>query len=193
MLPPARVRMLANQQEAVRRSIEDYRTRLAAAREKLAELDRPQLRRRHRAEIDRARSEVTTLPGSIEGGSGQARGARAPGAQGQDTSRWNKTPDFAAGMPTPSCGLWPWIGSGGRPPAGPSAISGSIRPDGLRSITLPSSCTERRSGVPPLAPFGQDAYAASHWAAVQAVDRLDPALGRQLEIEPPHRSLGRSL
>lgn len=42
-------------------------------------------------------------------------------------------------------------------------------------------------------PFGQDAYAASHWAAVQAVERLDRALGRQPEIEPPSRSLGRSL
>lgn len=61
-----RVHMLANQQDAVRRSIEDYRARLIEAREKLAELDRPLHRRRHRTEIDRARADVTTLPGSVE-------------------------------------------------------------------------------------------------------------------------------
>jgi len=40
-----------------------------------------------------------------------------------------------------------------------------------------------------------DAYASSHRAAGQAIERVDRALGRQpaLEIEPPHRSLGRSL
>lgn len=34
------------------------------------------------------------------------------------------------------------------------------------------------------------AYARSHRAAVAAAERLDRALGRQPEIEPPHRSLG---
>ena len=42
-------------------------------------------------------------------------------------------------------------------------------------------------------PIGQHAYATSYRAAVQAVERLDRALGRQPEIEPPSRSLGRSL
>ncbi|HEV2811452.1 MAG TPA: hypothetical protein VGV93_13770 [Acidimicrobiales bacterium] len=34
------------------------------------------------------------------------------------------------------------------------------------------------------------AYARSHRAAVAAAERLDRALGRQPELEPPHRSLG---
>lgn len=41
--------------------------------------------------------------------------------------------------------------------------------------------------------IGDDAYAASHRAAVEAMERFDRALGRQLEIEPPHRALGMSL
>ncbi|MDP8950153.1 MAG: hypothetical protein M3N00_07925, partial [Actinomycetota bacterium] len=38
-----------------------------------------------------------------------------------------------------------------------------------------------------------DAYTTSHRAAVAAITRLDRALGRQPEIEPPHQSLGISL
>ncbi len=41
--------------------------------------------------------------------------------------------------------------------------------------------------------LGDDAYALSHRAAVANLERLDRALGRQLEIEPPSRSLSRSL
>jgi hypothetical protein len=170
---PARVRMLAKQQDAVRRSIEDYRTRLIEARERLAELDRPLLRRRHRTEIDRTRSEVTALPGSIE--DAQAKLAelerQVPGAKtrlGKAEADVTDLREMRAErvlighaleqdarlrgrMPTPRCQLRPWIGSGRHPPAGPSATSGSIRPGGLRSITPPSTCTERRSRVPPLA------------------------------------------
>lgn len=40
---------------------------------------------------------------------------------------------------------------------------------------------------------GDDAYESSHRAAAEALDRLDRALGRESEIEPPHRSLGLSL
>ncbi len=41
--------------------------------------------------------------------------------------------------------------------------------------------------------IGDDVYASSQQAAAQAVERLDRALGRQPEIEPPHQSLGMSL
>jgi hypothetical protein len=47
-------------------------------------------------------------------------------------------------------------------------------------------------GEPPRS-LGNDAYASSHRAAVQAIERLDRALGRQPAIEPPQRSLGISL
>jgi hypothetical protein len=40
--------------------------------------------------------------------------------------------------------------------------------------------------------LGDEAYAASHRSAVESIERLDRALGRTLEIEPPHRSLGLS-
>ncbi|MGH7574177.1 MAG: hypothetical protein ACREM1_03470, partial [Longimicrobiales bacterium] len=35
-----------------------------------------------------------------------------------------------------------------------------------------------------------DVYATSYWAARQVVERADRVLGRELAIEPPHRSLG---
>lgn len=41
--------------------------------------------------------------------------------------------------------------------------------------------------------IGDDAYASSHRAAVEALRRLDRSMGREPEIEPPHRSLGLSL
>jgi hypothetical protein len=47
-------------------------------------------------------------------------------------------------------------------------------------------------GEPPH-PLGNEACASSHRAAVQAIERLDWALGRQPAIEPPQRSLGISL
>ncbi len=44
-----------------------------------------------------------------------------------------------------------------------------------------------------LRPVGDDAYASSRQAAVEALGRLDRSLGREPEIEPPNRSLGLSL
>jgi cyanophycinase-like exopeptidase len=41
--------------------------------------------------------------------------------------------------------------------------------------------------------LGDNAYALSHRAAVANVERLDRALGRELQIEPPSRSSSRSL
>lgn len=41
--------------------------------------------------------------------------------------------------------------------------------------------------------FGDDPYATSHRAMVEARERLDRTLGQELEIEPPHRALGLSL
>lgn len=211
----ARVRMLAAQQEALSRSIEDCRARLVEAREKLADLDRPLLRRRHRTEIDRARADVTTLPGSIE--ETQARVAelerQAPHASrrlGDAEAAVTDLPEMRAEREL--------VGH---------ALEQDIRLRGHDAATKLPAVVLERLGTPPVRgperdlwqdtagrlaqhhlafelggttlagptprPFGQDAYAASHWAAVQAVERLDRALGRQPEIEPPSRSLGRSL
>ena len=42
-------------------------------------------------------------------------------------------------------------------------------------------------------PMDNDAYSTSHRAATAAVSRLDRALGRELEIEPPELGLRLSL
>ncbi len=211
----ARVRMLANQQDAVRRSIEDHRARLIEAREKLAELDRPLLRRRHRIEIDRARSQVNALPGSIE--EAQAKLAelerQVPHADrrlGQAEADVADLRELRTELGLVSHALGHDARLRGRdaevtlpevvldriglsPSSGPERELWQDTAGRLAQHHLAFELHGTTLAGPTPRPFGQDAYAASHWAAVQAVERLDRALGRQPEIEPPHRSLGRSL
>ncbi len=211
----ARVRMLANQQDAVRRSIEDYRARLIDAREKLAELDRPLLRRRHRTELDRARADVTMLPGSIE--EAQAKVAELERQVPHAARRLGEAEAAVKGLPELRAER-ALIGHSLEEDArlrgheatrklpamvmerlGPSPVRGPERDlwqDTAGRLAQHHAAFELHGTTlagPTPRPFGPDAYAASHWAALQAVERLDRTLGRQPEIEPPHRSLGRSL
>jgi predicted nucleic acid-binding Zn-ribbon protein len=211
----ARVRMLANQQDAVRQSIEDYRARLVGAREKLAELDRPMLRRRHRTEIARARSEVTAMPGSIEEAQAKlvALDHQVPHASrrvGQAEATVVDLQELRAERALLGQALDRDAGLRGRDAAGvlPAVVMDRLGPSPARGpernlwVDTAGKLAQHHVAFelhgttlvgPTPRPFGQDAYATSYWAAVRAVERLDRALGRQPEIEPPSRSLGRSL
>lgn len=210
----ARVRMLERQQEAARRSVEQSRARLAEARKRIAELDRPLTRIRRRADLDAARARAGELPAAIEEAQAklaqlerQVPGARAYLGRAEDDAanlRELRTERALVGRALDHDARLRGQNGAELPTVvvdrlGPSPSGGPERDLWLDAagrlaqhhvaFELPGSTL---AGPSPR-PFGQDVYASSHWAAVQAVERLDRALGRQPEIEPPHRSLGRSL
>lgn len=179
------------------------------------ELDRPLLRRRHRIELDGARHQLDWVPGAIE--EGEVNLAQLSREQREAAERVNKAVAVEKRRPQlmaertivrsqldqdarlrgelPSLDLAPVIIEHlGRKPANETDAALWIDAVGRlaqhhAAFDLPGTTLLGRQ--PRL--IGDDVYASSHGAAAQAIDRLDRALGRQPEIEPPRQSLGISL
>lgn len=209
-----RVASRAQERASITRSIEEHEARIAAARNTIAEFDRPLVRRRHRVEVDAARSQLDWVPRSLEvereklaqldvqereaaerlltataddknrpqlndertivryqlDQDARVRGERlAASPPEQVHDRFGPRPAGEAGVL--------WVEAVGRVAQHRSAFDQHGQEILGRSPGL----------------LHDDVYATSYRAARQAVERVDRTLGRELEIEPPHRSLGRSL
>ena len=82
---------------------------------------------------------------------------------------------------------------GSRPSAGPTA---ALWEDAAGQLIQHRAAFDLEEGIllgRQPGPVDNDAYSTSHRAVAAAISRLDRALGRELEIEPPERTLGLSL
>jgi hypothetical protein len=207
------VASLAQRRESLLASLAELEARLDGAQRTVEAFDRPIVRMRHRVELDGGRHELEWLPRSID----QARAELSRSGQEQrqaaqqlrravalDKSR----PQLAAERTTIRSRLdhdasaraqrlasrpAKVIERLGPPPEGDAALlwldaAGCVAQHHT-AFELPRTTLR---GEPPRS-MSDDAYASSRRAVVQAVERLDRALGRQPAIEPPHRSLGLSL
>ena len=207
-----RLRQANAQRAGLERRIEEAEVRLGRAQVKIAELDRPLRRRRHRAELESAGGTARAARSSIDADRGELEEldarlpvlkqdlARAKDAMGQriglemercviqsrfDADASSRAAGLAEGAPehlVRHLGPRPW---GGSDAAVWDEVGGRV--DQHREafgISDSRHLLGRR-------PQGHDgAYAASHRAATEACERLEQALGRDVGIEPPGRGLG---
>lgn len=206
-----RVASLAREHAALRRSIDEYEARLANARRTVAELDRPLARRRHRVELDAARNELQWIPRSLRRDKAklaevEAQEAKAAKSLLQARATEQERPHLLAEQATvraqldhdarlrgkqlaatPSRGLLDRFGS---PPPGEA---GRLWVEAVGRVAQHRTAFDQQGrdllGRSP-GLLHDDVYAASYWATREVVERADRVLGRELEIEPPSRSLG---
>ncbi len=209
------VASLARNRESLTRSIEERETQLDAARRTVAEFDRPLVRRRHRVELDIARRQLDWVPGAIDQertklGALDGHELRATARLQDAVALDERRPELMAERAIVRYRLDQDARTRGerlaaKPPAavldrlGPrpgSSAAAALWVDAVgrvsqHRVAFGQHGTRTLGPVPRL--IDDEAYAASHRAASQAIERADRALGRELEIEAPHRSLGRSL
>lgn len=205
---------LARDRAGLARSIEADEARLAAARRTVAEFDRPLLRRRHRVELDGARAQLDWLPRSIQRDKeqlaeleveatkaarrtlkAQASEKRRPELVSERSPVRNQLDHDArlrgeALAATPSQEL---LDRFGPPPAGEAGrmwveVVGGVAQHRTAFEQHGRDLLGRSPGL-----LHDDVYASSYWATREVVERADRVLGRELAVEPPSRSLGRSL
>jgi hypothetical protein len=197
------------------RSLHDLEARRMEAESLLAQHDRPLHRRRHRQEVETARSQSQWLPRAIAqaqtelgelatkesavrkrleraGLNLQDRqglvGERHAIGRRLDDDRLARGTDRAAEPPA-----YVVDRLGPRPATRPAALLWEVAAGQLMQHHTAFELDQGSLLGPQPRPLDDDAYTASHWAATEAAARLDRALGRELEIEPPDRSLGLSL
>jgi hypothetical protein len=206
---------LARDRESLSRSIRKHEEQLDAARQTVADLDRPLVRRRHRIELDGALCQLDWVPRTIE--DERSKLSRLDGEERQAAERLQKAtkldarrPELLAERSVVRSQLDEDVGLRGAHigiklapvviehlgPKPADAAAAALWTDAVgrlaqhhEAFELPG--TTLLGHQPGL--IGDDVYASSHQAAVQAFERLDRALGRQPEIEPPHQSLDISL
>ncbi len=206
------LRSIEQRRESLSRSLRDDEARLEHARRLLEEHDRPLRRRRHRYELDSARTQAGWLPGAIDRARGhlaeldqqvqqvttrleraRREAERQPGLRDElaaivrrlDADRRARASAVAADPPAYH------IGRLGRRPAGGGAAA--LWDDAAGRVAQHHAAfkmPEQKLLGPEPRLLDDNAYTASRGAAVAAIDRLDRVFGRQPEIEPPHRSLG---
>ncbi|MGH9164245.1 MAG: hypothetical protein ACRDZW_01880, partial [Acidimicrobiales bacterium] len=209
------VRSISDDIVKLRASISNDEKRLATARRTIADFDRPVLRRRHRVEVDGARAQLGWLPAEIE-----RQRSLLSGLKAQEPDAAQRLADAKAAKETQPRYLAERAmvrfqldqdsrvrgeRIGVRPPAVVVKHLGS-KPQHGASAHLWSNAAGRlaqhRAAFPQQSPallgreprmVEDDAYASSHRAATEAIERLGRNIGRHLEIEPLHRGLGRSL
>lgn len=205
---------LARDRGALSRSIEEYRARLASARRTVAEFDRPLVRRRHQVELDSARNQLDWVPRAID--EAKEKLAQVELQERQSAERLLKAtavdktrPQLMAeqavvrnqldhdarlrGERLATAPPEPVLERFGTRPAGeagPLWVEAVGRVAQHR-IAFDQHGKEILGRSPRL--LHDDVYATSYWATRQLVERAERALGRELAIEPPSRSLGRSL
>jgi conjugative relaxase-like TrwC/TraI family protein len=205
---------LARERASLSRSIEEYEARLAKARHTVAELDRPLVRRRHRVELDSARNQLDWVPRSIQ--EANEKVAQLDVQERQSAERLleaavvdDSRPQFLAertivryqldqdarlrGEQLAAAPPKQVLDHFGPRPAGEAGL---LWVEGVGRVAQHRTAfdqhgTEILGRSPGL--LHDNVYATSYRAARQVVERVDRALGRELEIEPQHRSLGRSL
>ncbi len=211
----ARHRMvsLTRERTALIRSIDEYEARLANARRTVTELDRPLSRRRHRVQLDAASNELQWIPRSLRQDKEKlAEVGRAERASAQRLLKAKATekerPQLLAEQATvrsqldhdarlrgeqlaatPSRELLQRFGT---PPPGEA---GRVWVEAVGRVAQHRTAFDQQGrdllGRSP-ALLHDDVYATSYWATREVVERADRVLGRELAIEPPHRSLGLS-
>jgi hypothetical protein len=206
---------LVTQRASTMRSITEYENRLAAAHRSVAEHDRLLVRRRHRFELDGAHRQLEWIPKAIEqsktklaeidndAAKASARlieastiNDRHPELQLEQTTiarqldhdRSQHAERLATKTPTAIVDSL-----GQRPTDGARA---ALWDDAVGRLAQHHTAFGEPGGElvgrkPRL--LGDEAYAASYWPTVKAIEHLDRALGREQEIEPLHQSLGLSL
>ena len=206
---------LAHARQAWDRSITQREARLVAARRAIADFDRPLLRRRHRVELEAARRLLDAEPTARAHSTTKAR--RLDREEGRATDRLadglaleTSRPQLVAERATVRDQLdrdarvrGAHVGAelsravserlGPRPTtkSGAALWDDAVGRVAQHCVAFEQVGTELLGRDPRL--IGDDAYLASHGAARKAVEHLDNALGRGLEVELPHRSLGMSL
>lgn len=210
-----RVESLARDRAGLAKSIADREVQLAAARATVAQLDRPLVRRRHRIELDAARRQVEWIPDAIEGD--RAKLAALGGQERSATTQYRnavavdkRRPELLAERVVVHSQLDRDARARGlhaavEPPPqlldalGPRPTSESaarLWVDAVGHALQHRVAFEQRGGrVLGREPrsSGDDAYAASHRAAVEAIDRAARVVGRRPESEPAERSIELSL
>lgn len=201
---------LGHKRDATQRAIAEYEARLAEARAVLEKFDKPLVRRRHLADVEGARSLGGWLPGAIERDKAALAKLReeTPAAENRlrrATAACKQVPYLEAER----CAVQMQLGADaavrasepvspavfdrvGRRPHDPAAAQ--LWDEAAGRLAQHQAAWDLADAIgrrPQL--LGDDAYALSHGAAVANVERLDRALGRELQIEPPSRSLSRSL
>lgn len=205
---------LARDRAALSRSIEEYEARLANARRTIAEFDRPLVRRRHRVELDSARNQLDWVARSMH--EAREKLAQVDVQERQSTERMLKASavdktrpqlmaeqavvqnqlDHDARLRGERLATAPpeqVLERFGPRPAGEAGLlwveaAGRVAQHRAAFDQHGKELLGRRPGL-----LHDDVYATSYWATRQVVERADRVLGRELAIEPPHRSLGRSL
>jgi conjugative relaxase-like TrwC/TraI family protein len=202
---------LARDRAALSRSIEEYEARLANARRTVAELDRPLVRRRHRIELDSARNQIDWVPRSIH--EARERLAQADVKERQSAEQLLKATavdktrpqlmaeqavvrnqlDHDARLRGERLATAPSEQVLERFGPQPASEAGRLWVEAVGRVAQHRDAFDQHGkeilGRSPRL-LHDDVYATSYWATRQVVERAERALGRELAIEPPHRSLG---
>ncbi len=214
------VERLATKRVTLTTSIAEAETRLAKARRVLDEYDKPLIRRRHRTEVDAARSRTEWMPASID--KERVALAALDGQEHDATDRLQAAvavekarPQMIAERGLVRYQLDQDAQLRGQTLAHSTELPDRViehvgqRPDGQavdalwvdaaghleqHAVAYDDDLNDhdrhRRGGRHG---YDDNAYEASRRAAQDAIARLDRALGRHPEIEPAHRDLGISL
>ena len=197
------------------RRIEEAELRLGTAEARIADLDRPLRRRRHRAELDSAAGTARAARSSIEADRSElaeldvrlpvleSELAKAKEAMGQrprsemeryaiqrrlDTDVSSRVAGLAAGPPEDLVRRL-----GPRPFDRADAALWDKVAARVEQHRAAFGITDSRHLLGRKPQWHDGAYAASHRAAIEACERLEQALGRDVGVEPPGRGLGLSL
>ncbi len=207
-----RLRQANAQRPGLDRRIEEAEVRLGRAQAKIADLDRPLRRRRHRAELDSAGGTARAARSSIEADRRELAGldarlpvldndlvvakeamAQRPGIEMErcaiqsrlDADVSSRAASLAAGAPEH---LVRHLGP--RPRGGAGAAlwgEGGARVDQHREAFGISDSRHLLGRRPQ---WHDGAYSESYRAAIEACEGLEQALGRDIGVEPPRRGLG---
>ena len=205
---------LARRRAHLERSVRDLEAGLRTAKATEERLDRPLSRRRYQDELRRCRAEVKWIPYALARDQdelatvavrevvarkklvrAEAAVTRVPQLEAEQTVVLYALAADAgarANLPTALLPTTVRAAVGERPAAGGPL---GLWEDAAGRLAQHHAAFESPSTTVDRQQFRSfdDPYEVSNRAAVQALERLDRALGRQPEVEPPHRSLGLSL
>ncbi len=196
-------------------SCRDFEARSARAQEVLAQHDRPLHRRSHRHELEAARTESQWLPRALAEARSELRELDAKEATLKDrlsrakldlqarrdlvgeshtvARRLDEDRRARGANRATEAPAYVVDRLGPRPSAGPTA---ALWEDAAGQLMQHQTAFDLEEGTllgrQPRS-VDNDAYSTSHRAVAAAISRLDRALGRELEIEPPEQGLGLSL